>query len=387
MDHTKNTKVFFDRVELRLGKNWKEEFLEALKSCRVCLPIVSEDFANSLNVDENVDDNLLLEWDVKLVNQGSNQIIIPVFPNKGTSRLDLSLVHKSMKDVKAKNCRRSLREIWVDFQSLQGKFIDLNDRNEVLLFVREIQDFEDRRAKLTSKSSLTLAKSTSNPPASKASLPNSESTSNASTSKMIYAKAIYKYNANPEDPNEISFEKDEVMEILDDDNKWWHARQTRKDGTTVTGIVPSNYLQKIPQPIATYTATAEYDYSATAEDPNELSFKKGDVFEILDDSTKWWHARQTLKDGTIVTGIVPSNHMHRNYTGSIVNPIPLTPKARALYKYSADPEDPNEISFEKDERFDILESNGNWWRAQKTLSDGTIVQGIVPSNYLHIYKK
>ncbi|KAI8976485.1 hypothetical protein BDB01DRAFT_853127 [Pilobolus umbonatus] len=64
------------------------------------------------------------------------------------------------------------------------------------------------------------------------------------------------------------------------------------------------------------------------------------------------------------------------------SPTPSTlspPKimATALHPYQANQEDPNELSFSKDEVVEILNKSGNWWQAKK--SDGTI--GIVPSNY------
>ncbi|KAI0718853.1 hypothetical protein C8T65DRAFT_637153 [Cerioporus squamosus] len=52
---------------------------------------------------------------------------------------------------------------------------------------------------------------------------------------------LYNYTASPDDPNEISFSKNEILEILDKNGKWWQAR--KQDGTI--GIAPSNYLQII----------------------------------------------------------------------------------------------------------------------------------------------
>ncbi|KAJ2401741.1 Transmembrane osmosensor [Coemansia sp. RSA 2559] len=55
------------------------------------------------------------------------------------------------------------------------------------------------------------------------------------------ARALYAYDSNPDDPNEVSFAKDEVMYVIDDSGKWWQVK--RDDGTV--GIAPSNYLTRI----------------------------------------------------------------------------------------------------------------------------------------------
>lgn len=49
--------------------------------------------------------------------------------------------------------------------------------------------------------------------------------------------------------------------------------------------------------LALETCAKHIPDGASADDPNEISFQKGEIMEILDKQGKWWQAKKA--DGTV----------------------------------------------------------------------------------------
>lgn len=41
---------------------------------------------------------------------------------------------------------------------------------------------------------------------------------------MCFYRALYAYTASPDDPNEVSFAKGEILDVVDASGKWWQVR-------------------------------------------------------------------------------------------------------------------------------------------------------------------
>jgi len=66
----------------------------------------------------------------------------------------------------------------------------------------------------------------------------------------VQSRAMWGYNENGEDPNDLSFSAGDIIEIVDETNAdWWTGRLNGKQG-----LFPSTYVEKLPPPAAAATS-------------------------------------------------------------------------------------------------------------------------------------
>ncbi|KAJ7938193.1 hypothetical protein B0H13DRAFT_1135852 [Mycena leptocephala] len=184
-------------------------------------------------------------------------------------------------------------------------------------------------------------------------------------------KALKAFTADPDDPDEISFIQGEILDILDKQGKWWLIQN--EEGSV--GIASSDYFSVFDggdlQTETRRSSAGEpvYPYS-TAE--NGKSFSEEEIFDVVEEQIQWWQA--TKPSGS--TSGLSSNYSIVSWS----EPQTFQHKAQALYNYTADRNDPREISFCQGEILDIGDKRADWWQARNTKG----LVGIAPSNYLQL---
>uniref|UniRef100_A0A183CEE9 Cytoplasmic protein NCK1 n=1 Tax=Globodera pallida TaxID=36090 RepID=A0A183CEE9_GLOPA len=234
-----------------------------------------------------------------------------------------------------------------------------------------------------------------------------------------YIVAKFDYQAQEE--QELSLTKNERLKLLDDSKPWWKALNARGE----IGFVPSNYLrEKDKENLRSLSATNNhsrngqekmldmvavvlFDYVPQRDD--ELSLRRGGRLRVLDKSSDgWWKGEE---EGGLRRGWFPSNYVREEADNEeelpelsengvakmngFGTPEGTTATQRqqrqpnkileiVLCLYSFEAQNPQELSFTKHERLDILEHpDPEWWMARNQYGK----TGLVPTNYIEVHEQ
>ena len=133
-----------------------------------------------------------------------------------------------------------------------------------------------------------------------------------------YPLFIAKYDFSSESDEDLSFKKGDLLYIINpDEGDWWYAKAKH---TGREGYIPQNYVTKLrppkpkPKPrMSSYPLyVAKYDYSSEGLPDKYLSFKKGDLFYMLNTvEGDWWFARAKHSRQE---GYIPNNYVAKANT-------------------------------------------------------------------------
>uniref|UniRef100_A0A8C5X5P8 SH3 domain containing 19 n=1 Tax=Malurus cyaneus samueli TaxID=2593467 RepID=A0A8C5X5P8_9PASS len=199
-------------------------------------------------------------------------------------------------------------------------------------------------------------------------------------------RCIARFEYIGDQKDELSFSEGETIVLKEYVNEEWAKGELR--GTS--GIFPLNFVEVIEDLPETGTETAlknkvevssslpqnnrdsvewcEALHDFTAETKDDLSFKKGDYIQILEQvDLEWYRGRLNGKEGIFPAVFVQSCSGTKG-------------KAKALYDFHGENED--ELSFKAGDMITDLESVDEDWMSGEILGKA----GIFPKNFVHILK-
>nr|CAG4709859.1 unnamed protein product [Naegleria fowleri] len=133
--------------------------------------------------------------------------------------------------------------------------------------------------------------------------PTNGNTTTSSASKesvLCTCRAMYDYDA--QESGEISFKEGQTILVYEKDEAGWWKGAVESTPNKV-GLFPSNFVVDTSSKASGKTTSALYDYDA--QESNELSFKTGDVIEVLEESEGGWFMGRNLSTNKV--GLFPSN--------------------------------------------------------------------------------
>ncbi|KAJ1547805.1 hypothetical protein HK405_004887 [Cladochytrium tenue] len=134
--------------------------------------------------------------------------------------------------------------------------------------------------------------------------------------------------------------------------------------------------------------------ASNPDDPKEISFEKGAVLDILEKTGRWWLARYTNADGTVLHGEVPSNYLEiiefDDGETIVYDPydfaedVPRLFRVRALYDYKS--QAPEELNISRDQIVPVIATHEDGWWEGLTTEGGRQRKGLFPSNFVERVK-
>eukprot|EP00808_Paulinella_micropora_P008271 g78911.t1 len=135
----------------------------------------------------------------------------------------------------------------------------------------------------------------------------------AETSSPVLFEAVASFAYQAQANEEISFEANDVLQVLNAQDQWWIARNAQGEA----GQVPSTFVRRVVEVVC-----AEYDYifepTSEEDDPSDyLHITRGDVIKVFEKLESGWYegwSPQTLQQGL--------------FPGNFVKPLPLSSSQR-----------------------------------------------------------